>query len=125
MLVTVVAVAMTNRSEDVNERIKRRFEGRPDFEGHYFWVCPFDGEDCAKSVEGLYFGFCYYEILGLVCPRFDGKIDVFRCPFSRRLPCNKWVAGFGFGACRDDYYGGELRRCCSRFVDVLVRFRRR
>ena len=95
---------------DYDERL-REIE---DNEGHYRWCCPFDSSECVSSVKGLRFGVCYDEILGLVCPRFDDKIDVLRCHDG--LPCNKFVDGFGFGACRDKVFGGKLRVCCSRFV---------
>ena len=82
---------------------------------HYSWVCPFDNLRCENSVKGLRFGVC--KDLMFVCPRFVDKVDVFRCRDG--LPCNKFTEGFGFGACRNEAFGGKLRVCCSRFIKGL------
>ena len=93
-----------------------------DSESHYLWRCPFDSLECHRSVKRLRFGACYLPIfnsrfevenLEFVCARFDMKVDVFRCRDG--LPCNKFVVGCGFGACRDKDFGGKVRVCCSRF----------
>jgi hypothetical protein len=94
---------------DYDERL-REMEGS---ESYYHWRCTFGSLECASSVEGLRFGVCYNKGLGLVCPRFDEKVDVFRCHDG--LPCNIFVDGFGFGECRDKVSRGKVRVCCSRF----------
>ena len=93
----------------------KRLREIEDSESHYYWRCPFDSLECNRVVTGLRFGVCYDEILGLTCPRFDEKVDVFRCHDG--LPCNKYAEGFGFGACRDENFGVS---CVFVVQDLLV-----
>ena len=84
---------------------------------HYVWRCPIDLRDCDWSVKGMRFGYCYRESsVGqkyLGCPRFDASRKVLLCRDG--LPCNKFVEGFGFGACRDKDCGYRLRENCIRY----------
>jgi hypothetical protein len=95
---------------------------------YYWWRCPFDGSPCNHYVKELRWGVCFSlkedffgQVVAVSCPRYDSQVRVFCCPWDLGLPCNRYVDGFGYGACRDKDLGVKLRVYCPRFENRGVR----